>query len=122
MTALANSLIGITCGLLWMGFAGPAILRALGLPVAFGMWRMDRRNQHLDRTQYVWTCGVFRCGLGMFLYFTISRYLDWRLLGDKFSYLSPRVIFVGLFICLGAGWVSGLFGAPHRTGADSTSR
>ena len=105
-----------------MGFAAPAILRTFGVPVAFGVWRIDRSNQHLNRTQYVWACGVFRWGIGMFVFFTISRYLDWRLLGDKFSRLSPMGIFGAFLAWIAAGWVFGVFSAPHRERADSTNR
>jgi hypothetical protein len=122
MTALTNSLIGLTLGLLWMGFAAPAILRAFGVPVAMGIWRIDRHNQHLSMSQFVWACGVFRWGVGMFSYFTITRYLDWRLLGDRFSYMSPKLLLVELAISLGLGWVFGVFSAPLRTGGDSTGR
>ena len=122
VTALANFLIALACGLVWMGFAGPAILRAFGVPVAFGTWRIDRRNQYLNRAQYVWACGVFRWGLGMFLFFAISKYLDWRLLGNRFSYLSPMRTFGLLLTWLAAGWLFGVFSAPHREDADSASR
>jgi hypothetical protein len=105
-----------------MGLAAPGILRIFGVPVAYGTLRIDRRNQHLSRTQYVWTCGVFRWGLGMFLFFAMSRYLDWRLLGDKFSYLSPMRTLGLLLTWLAAGWLFGVFGAPHREDADSTNR
>ena len=120
VTALANFLIATACGLLWIGFAAPAILRLFGLPVAFGAWRTDRRNQHLTKRQYVWVCGVFGWGVGMFLFFTISSYLDWRLLGDKFSHLSFLRISGEFLTWLAAGWLFGVFSAPHRKHANST--
>jgi hypothetical protein len=120
VTALANFLIAIACGLLWVGFAAPAILRTFGVPVAFGAWRIDRRNQHLKRTQYVWACGVFMWGLGMFVFSTIFRYLDWRLLGDKFSHLSAMRVLEEFLTWLVVGLAFGVFSAPHRKHADST--
>lgn len=88
MIALASFLIAIVCGLLWMGLVAPAILRFFGVPVAIGDWMLERRNQRLSRTQYIWAGGVFQWGVGMFVFFTLSKYLEWRLLGDRFSYLS----------------------------------
>ena len=105
-----------------MGFAAPAILRTFGVPVASGMWRLDRRNQHLNKMQYVWGFGVFSWGLGMFLFFTVSRYLDWKLLDDKFSRLSPVRILFYFLIWLAAGWITGIFGAPHRENAHSINQ
>jgi hypothetical protein len=122
VTALADLLIPMACAVLWMVFGAPAILRSFGLPVVPGTWRMDRSNQPLSTTQYVWAWGVFRCGIGMFLFFAISRYLDWRLRGDSFSRLSPKLIFGALLIWLAVGWVVGVMGAPYREHADSTKR
>jgi hypothetical protein len=122
MIVLAPFLIAIVCGLLWMGVVAPAILRAFGVPVARWVLRLDRRNQHLSRTQYIWAFGVFQWGLGMFVFFTVSKYLEWRLLGDRFSYLSPVRIMVWFLTWLAAGWLVGVFGARHREGTDLSGR
>ena len=50
--------------LMWAGFVAPTILRALGVPMAYGLWQLDRRNQHLSKRQYVWSVGVFSTGIG----------------------------------------------------------
>ena len=105
-----------------MGVAAPAILRGIGVPVAFGGRRLDRRNQHLSRTQYIWACGVFEWGVGMFVFFTVAKYLEWKLLGERFSYLSPVHIIVGLLTWLGVGWLFGALSAPHREGTDLSGR
>lgn len=112
MTGLVIFLVAIACALLWIGIMAPAILRGFGVPVAFGSRRVDRLNQHLSKTQYVWACGVFSWGLGMFLFFTVLRYLEWKLLGDRFSFAS--YIIVGLPVWVAAGWLFGVFTAPHR--------
>jgi hypothetical protein len=122
MIVLAPFLIAIVCGLLWMGVVAPAILRAFGVPVARWVWRLERRNQHLSRTQYIWAFGVFQWGLGMFVFFTVSKYLEWRLLGDRFSYLSPVRIIVWFLTWLAVGWLVGVFGARHREGTDLSGR
>jgi hypothetical protein len=123
MIVLAAYLIAIVCGLLWMAVVTPAILRAFGVPVAIAIWRLDRRNQHLGRTQYIWACGVFQWGVGMFVFFTVSRYLESRLLGERFSsFLSPVGITVGLLTWLAVGWLFGVFSAPHREGTDLSGR
>ncbi|HKW76694.1 MAG TPA: hypothetical protein VJN64_14280 [Terriglobales bacterium] len=122
MTALAIFLIAIGCGLAWAGLVAPTLLRVFGLPVALGVWRLDRRNQHLSRTQYVWFFGVFTWGLGMFLFFTISRYLEWKLLGDRSANQHSTQIIGALLIWLLAGWLFGLWTAPPRNGADALER
>lgn len=111
MTTVANFLIAAACGLVWTNFAAPGILRAFGVPVAFGMWRIERRNQSLNRTQYVWACGVFMWGLGMFLFFETLFYLV----------KTPLPTFRTLLTWLAAGWLIGVFGARHREHADSSS-
>jgi hypothetical protein len=118
VTAIANFLIAGACGAMWTGLVAPTILRTFGVPVAFGMWRINRRNQNLSRTQYVWGCGVFMWGLGMFLLFVISRYLDWKLLGVKI----PIRIFWSLLTWLTAGWLLGVLSARLREDADATNR
>ena len=96
----------------------PAILRTFGVPVAFGMWRVHRRNQNLSRTQYAWGLGMFMWGLGMFLFFLIFRYLEWGLVGGK----NPMRIFGILLTWLLLGWLVGVLTARHRQEADSSSR
>lgn len=54
----------------------------------------------------------------MFLFFVISSYLEWRLLGVN----TPMRIFGILLTWLAAGWLVGVFGARHREEADSSSR
>jgi hypothetical protein len=124
MIALASFLIAIVCGLLWMGLVAPAILRFFGVPVAIGDWMLERRNQRLSRTQYIWAGGVFQWGVGMFVFFTLSKYLEWRLLGDRFSYLSltPVDMIVWLLSWLAVGWLFGVWTAPHREGTDLSGR
>lgn len=118
MTGLKIFLGAIACGWLWVGLIAPAILRSFGVPIAFGMWRLDRRNQNLSKAQYVWAFGVFSWGLGMFLFSTVWKYLEWRLLGDRFSYSISAQLIAGLLIWLLAGLLMGVLGAPRRKGAD----
>jgi hypothetical protein len=59
----------------------------------------------------------------MFVFFTVSRYLESRLLGERFSsFLSPVGITVGLLTWLAVGWLFGVFSAPHREGTDLSGR
>src|SRR5689334_17541178 len=96
-------LVGVMCWLSWMGLVAPAILRTFGVPVAFGIRQLNRHNRNLTRMQYVVAWGIFAWGLGMFLFFVVHHYLEWKLLGYAFSYQSPGRIIVGLLICLAAG-------------------
>lgn len=111
-----NFLIAAASGLLWANFVAPAILRTLGVPVAFGMWRVHRRNQNLTRTQYAWGLGVFMWGLAMFLFFLIFSYLEWRLLGNPLRILGMLLTWSVL------GWLVGVLGARHRQEAESSGR
>jgi hypothetical protein len=120
VTSLAIFVIAIALTLLWASLVAPAILRAFGLPVAYGKRWLDHR--HLSRTQYVWACGVFEWGLGMFLFFIVYRYLKGRLLGDRFLYPSPTNFVVGLLIWIAAGWVFGVISARNRHSADQADR
>jgi len=107
---LANFVIAAVCGSVWTNFAAPAILRTFGVPLAFGMWRIERRNQNLNRAQYVWAFGVFTWGLGLFLFFVILRYIDWKLLGVNI----PIRILGTLLSWSAAGWLIGVLSVRHR--------
>ena len=44
-------ILGATAtGLLWMSLVAPALARLFRVPLAFGIWRIDRRNQHLTHS------------------------------------------------------------------------
>lgn len=114
VTGLTIPLIAIACLSLWIGVLAPAILRSFSVPIPFGLWRLDR--QEFTKVQYVWAFGVFSWGLGMFLFSTVWKYLEWKLLGDKFSYQSLAHILVGLLIWVLAGFLFGVFSEKHRKG------
>jgi len=57
----------------------------------------------------------------MFLFFTVWQYLEWKLLADRFSFLSPTKSIVSLLIWLVTGWLFGVFSAPSSKG-NSASR
>jgi hypothetical protein len=118
VTGLAVFLIAIVSAACWIGLVAPAILRCFGVPIAFGLWRLDRRNQSLSKTQYVWAFGVFSWGLGMFFFSTVADYLGRKLLGAT----SPMHATVGLLMWLGAGWLLGVLNAPRRKRSDMTGR
>jgi len=122
MTLLAALIISIACALFWTGVAAPATLRVFGVPVAFGVWRLDRRNRHLSRTQYVWAFGVFSWAVGMFFFSVVFGYLRWKLLGEQFAYPTPRHIAVDLLVCLLMGWVIGVLSSANRNTVDPTIR
>jgi hypothetical protein len=57
----------------------------------------------------------------MFLFFAVWKYLEWKLLADRFSFLSPTKSMVSLLIWLVTGWLFGVFSAPSHKG-NSASR
>jgi hypothetical protein len=118
---IATFAVAIACGWFWMGVLAPAILRPFGVPLRFGfLRRLDRLNQHLSRNQYVWSFGVFSWGFGMFLFFVTARYLQWKLLGDRF--LSTTSTLVAFLLWLIMGWLVGALGAPHHRGVAPSGR
>jgi len=112
-------LIAVMSALFWVGLVAPAILRRFGVPIAFGAWRIDRRNQSLSKRQYVWAVGVFSWGIGMFFFYAISGYLDWKTLGPS---TSPMHIMVWLLGWLATGWLMRVLSEPLRKGTDLTGR
>lgn len=118
MRGLAVFLISVGCSLLWTGLAAPAILRSFGVPISFAPWRIDNRNKHLNKIHYLWGVGVFSFGLGMFLFFTIWQYLEWKLLGQESPHPSAARVIVDLLLCLAAGFSWGIWSAPRRKRAD----
>lgn len=118
MMALGNFLLTILGGWLWMGFVASAILRAFGVPMAYGFWRLDRRNRHLGRWQYVWGFGVFSWGVGMFLFSAVWDGPFSKPIPNGFSHPTVTHVVVGLAIWLTAGWLVGIFTAPKHSGSE----
>ena len=114
MASLGNFLVAILVFLLWAGVVAPAILRSSGVQMAYGCWRLDRRNQHLSKRQYVWGFGVVAWGVGMFLFSTTWSYLFSIPMPYRFSQMRDTRIIVGLIICLTMGWLVGVLSAPKR--------
>lgn len=114
MIFLGNYLIAILAALLWAGFLAPAILRALGVPMAYGLWRLDRRNKHLSKRQYIWGFGVVTWGVGMILFNTICSYLVSKPIPDRPAQTSAARTVVGLLSSLIMGWLFGVLSAPRN--------
>jgi FtsH-binding integral membrane protein len=110
---LGNFLIAILVVLLWTGFVAPAILRTLGVPMAYGSW-LDRRNQHLSKRQHVWGFGVLTYGVGMTLFSTSWSYLFSKPIPYRLSQMSATRIVVGLLSWLIIGWLVGVLSAPKN--------
>jgi len=115
--ASASFLIALLGAWLWTSFVAPAIARGFGVPMASG-WRLNRRNQHLGRLNYVWGCGMFAGGSGLFLFITLRQYLCCILIAATFPHLSGPSLALRLIICLAAGWLFGVFTAPQREMSD----
>ena len=110
---LAIALVAILIAWVWISFVAPAIARGFGVPMISG-WRLSRRNQHLNRLDYVWGCGVFAVGVGLFLFLTLRQCLYWELVCGRIPSLREPYVALRLIICLGAGWPFGFFTAPLR--------
>lgn len=117
MIASASFLIAVLGAWLWASFVAPAIARGFGVPMASG-WRLDRRNQHLSKLHYVWACGVFAAGSGLFLFITLRQYLCCILIAGAFPRVSGSYLALRLIICLAAGWFFGVFTAPQHEMSD----
>ena len=117
MTASASFLIAILGAWAWTGFVAPAIARGFGVPMASG-WRLDRRNQYLSKLYYVWACGVFAAGSGLFLFITLRQCLYCGLSVGRFPHLSGPTVAVRLIICSAAGWLFGVLSAPRHEVSD----
>ena len=104
--------------MLWTSVIAPVLVRAVGVPMAIGFWRQDRKNRHLNKPQYVWAYGAFGFGLGVFFFLTVWDYLKWKLLADQFSHFNSRQLIVRLAISLSVGLVVGLI--RPRDGEDNS--
>ena len=58
----------------------------------------------------------------MFVFVAASRYLDWKLVGERLSYLSPMRIILWLLIWLAMGYLFGSVNAPRHKEANDTRR
>lgn len=115
--ASASLLIAILGAWLWTSFAAPTIARGFGVPILSG-WRLVRRDQHLIKPHYVWGCGVFAVGSGLFLFLTLRQYLYCRLVIHGSAHLTGPYLALRLIICWFAGWLFGLFTAPQNAMSD----
>jgi hypothetical protein len=78
-----------------------------GVPARISPWRIDRRNQHLTRNQFIWSIGVLGFGMGMLLLFATLSYGE----GRHITLRSVSVWLLGALIC---GFGIGFSSAPHR--------
>lgn len=95
---------------LWMSFLAPSIAHLFGAPLAFGFWRLDRKNSHLSKTQFLWWFGVFTFGVGIFLYGAVFDLLRLTLLHEHLSFSRSSV--GGFVIAILGGLLVGLTSAP----------
>ena len=121
MIALGDFVIPALAALMWIGFAAPTILRALGVPMAYGLWRLDRRNQHLSKRQWVWGLGVFSMGVGGALLLTLRYYLPRGLTGERHSHPGASSL-VGLISSLAIAWLVANLTAPQPRISDGRPR
>jgi hypothetical protein len=63
--ASASIFIAAMGAWLWTSFVAPVIARGFGVPMVSG-WRLNRCNQHLSKSDYMWGCGAFAVGTGLF--------------------------------------------------------
>ena len=122
MLATALFLASLVCTYLWIAVIAPLLMRAVGVPVGIGLWRIDRRNQHLSRRQYVWAVGIVAWGMGMFLGMNVSDYLEWRFGGDAFAPHTLIRIAISFLIWALAGWQFGVLSFRHRASADVSGK
>lgn len=113
MRELLVVLGAMSAAVLWMCIVAPLTANVFGVPVRISPWRIDRRNQHLTRTQYVWSIGVLDLGIGMFLLGALWDLLETVLPhGDGF-HITLHSIALRLLLCLLLGVGFGLWSAPR---------
>jgi hypothetical protein len=117
VNGVISLLIAILVAWLWAGFAAPAIVRNFGVPIVSGL-RLARQNRHLYKPYYIWGCGVFAVGLGLFLLFTLRQYLCCLLIAAKLPHQGERELAIRLIICLAMEWLFGVFTAPELEISD----
>ena len=117
MIASADILIAGLAAWLWTSFVAPVIARGFGVPIVSG-WRLNRRNQHLSKSEYVWGCGAFAFGTGLFTFLTLRQCLYCIITSDKLPHLAGSYLGPRLLLCIAAGWLFGVFTAPQREVSD----
>jgi len=113
----ASFLVAVLCAWLWTAFVAPPITRSLGVPMVSG-WRVGKRNRHLSKQDYVWGCGVFAAGSGLFLCLALWQCLYCRLVANRFPHLGGRALAIRLIICLAGGLLFGILTAPQHEMSD----
>lgn len=113
----ASFLIAILGAWLWTGFAAPAVARSFGLPMVSG-WRLDRCNRHLSKPDYVWGCGVFAVGTGLFALLNLRQCLYCELTANRLPHFSGSILALRLIICLAGGWLFGILTPPQQEMSD----
>jgi hypothetical protein len=106
MRELLVVLCAFSAAALWMSVLAPLTAKALGVPARISLWRIDRQNQHLTRTQYVWSIGVLDFGICMFLIHAMMSY-------GEVPY-TLRSISGWLLVSLFVGFAFGFWSAPRR--------
>ena len=117
MIASASFLIAVLGAWLWSSFVAPVIARGFGVPMLSG-WRLNRRNQHLSKPDYVWGCGAFAVGTGLFTFLTLRQCLYCTIEYVRFPHLAGSYLGLRLVICVAAGLLFGVFTAPHHEMSD----
>jgi len=117
VTGIESLLIAILIAWLWTGFVARAFVRKFGVPIVSD-WRLARQNRPLYKAYYIWGCGVFAVGLGLFLLFTFMQYLCCMLIAGKLPHQGERELAIRLIICLAMGWLFGVFTVPELEISD----
>lgn len=117
MITSASFLIASLGAWVWTSFVAPAIARGFGVPMASG-WRLGRRNQRLSKLYYVWGCGAFSVGSGLFWFITLRQCLCCELITGRLPHLLEPYLALRLIICFAAGWLFGFLTAPRQEIAD----
>lgn len=81
-------------------------------------WWLNRRNQHLSKPDYVWGCGAFAVGTGLFALLTLRQCLYCIIACVRFPHLVGSYLGLRLLICVVAGLLFGVFTAPQREVSD----
>lgn len=80
--------------------------------------RFSEMEEVLRKPEYVWGCGVFAVGSGLFVLITLRGCIYCELTANRLPHFGGLVLALRLIICLFGGWLFGSITAPQNEVSD----